>query len=240
MRENWKIYRNGFLLGFGKAAGIGYLFYRSIFIASMLGCGYGIYGVFIAKRKFLEKQKKEITYQFREGVQGISAALSAGYSIENAFTEARKDLVLLYGEDSLLAMEFCRIEHELSLNRPVETVLFDFAKTWNTEDVLHFAQVFQTAKRTGGDLIAITRSTAERISEKIEVCREIDSMMAGKKMESRIMNVIPLGMILYLWLCSPGFLDCMYMASGRAVMTVLMIVYVMAYKWSDRISDIHV
>lgn len=34
---------------------------------------------------------------------------------------------------------------------------------------MRFAQVLHIAKRTGGDLIAITRMTADRISEKMEV-----------------------------------------------------------------------
>ena len=99
---------------------------------------------------------------------------------------------------------------------------------------------FQTAKRTGGDLICITRSCAEKNSLKIEVGREIQTMIAGKKMESRIMNAIPLGMIVYFRLCSPGFLDCMYRAGGRIVMTILMSIYLIAYYWSDRICDIRV
>ncbi|HBI62463.1 MAG TPA: hypothetical protein DDY31_14840 [Lachnospiraceae bacterium] len=105
---------------------------------------------------------------------------------------------------------------------------------------MHFVQVFQTAKRTGGDLIAITRVTAERIGEKIEVKREIQTMIAGKKMEGKIMNLIPLGIILYFWLSSPDFLDCLYQSSGRMVMTVLLFLYLLAYWWSGKISDIQV
>lgn len=236
-----KIFRNGFLKGFAKAALVSFLFYRSVSVVLLIGCGYGIYNIFVEKKNFQKKQAYEITIQFREGLQGIASALGAGYSIENSFEEARKDLILLYGDDSLLSKEFRWVSQQLSLNRPVEKVLFEFAKRWNTEDIMHFAQVFQTAKKTGGDLIAITRSTAEKISEKIEIKREIYTMIAGKKMEGKIMNLIPLGMIVYFWICSPGFLDCMYdMVSGRIVMTVLMITYVIAYKWSDRISDIPV
>ena len=95
-------------------------------------------------------------------------------------------------------------------------------------------------KRTGGDLICITRSCAEKNSLKIEVGREIQTMIAGKKMESRIMNAIPLGMIVYFRLCSPGFLDCMSRAGGRIVMTILMSIYLIAYYWSNRICDIRV
>lgn len=241
MRElTFQICRDGFVKGFAKAALVSYLFYRNFGIMFVLSVISGLYGVVTEKKSMRKKQQYEITLQFREGMQGIASALSAGYSVENAFAEARKDLILLYGKDSLLAQEFLWIMQQLEMNQPIEKVLFQFAHKWNTEDILSFAQVFQTAKRTGGDLIAITRTTAEKTSMKIEVKREIHTMIAGKKMEGRIMNSIPLGMILYFWICSPGFLDCMYTSSGRLVMTILLFVYVAAFVWSEHISDIKV
>lgn len=236
----FQICRNGFIKGFAKAALVSLLFYRSVGIVVVLSMLSGFYGIYAEKKLAHKKKQYEITLQFREGLQGIASALSAGYAIENAFAEARKDLLLLYGNSSLLAQEFLWIEQQLEMNQSIEKVLFEFAHKWNTEDILSFAQVFQTAKRTGGDLISITRATAEKTSMKIEVKREIQTMIAGKKMEGRIMNMIPLGMILYFWICSPGFLDCMYVSSGRLVMTILMVIYVVAYCWSEKISDITV
>ena len=48
-------------------------------------------------------------------------------------------------------------------------------------------------------MIAITRMTADRISEKMEVKREILVMIAGKQMEAQIMKLMPLAIILYFW-----------------------------------------
>lgn len=239
-KTKFKVCRMGFLKGFLSALAVTYLFYRNLAISCMISVIYGFYNVFRERKEYQKKQCYEITLEFREGLRGIAAALGAGYSMENAIGEARKDLVLLYGENSLLVSEFAKMDRQFDLNRPVEKVLVDFAGRWQTEDINHFVKVFQTAKRTGGDLISITRLAAEKISEKIEVRREIHTMIAGKKMESRIMNLIPLGMILYFWICSPGFLDCLYQSSGRVFMTVLLVLYVFAYWWSERVSDIKV
>jgi len=240
MAKNWKIYAKGFGKGAYKAAFVSYLFYRTIRLSMIVSIGYGIVSVFLEKKEYQKKQQYEITVQFREGLYGIAAALGAGYSMENAMEEARKDLVLLYGEDSLLAEEFRQMRRKLELNQPLEKVYLEFAERWKTEDILHFVQVFRTAKRTGGDLIAITRLTAEKIGEKIEVKREIHTMIAGKKMEGKIMNIIPLGIIFYFWISSPDFLDCLYHSSGRGIMTVLLCLYLLAYWWSGKISDIQV
>lgn len=240
MADFVKIYRNGFLKGFGVAMLVTYLFYRHLLISFFISVIYGIYYIFREKKEYRKRQQYEINLEFREGLRGIAAALGAGYSMENALGEARKDLVLLYGEESLLVREFVYMEKKLDLNQSLEKVFQEFSERWQTEDIMHFVKVFQTAKRTGGDLISITRLSAEKISEKIEVKREIHTMIAGKRMEGRIMNLIPLGMILYFWVSSPGFLDCLYQASGRVIMTVLLIIYVVAYYWSQKICDIRV
>lgn len=239
-RSDIRIYAFGFLKGFLQAMLVSFLFYRHLPLAVGISLLYGVYHIFWEKKEYQRRQKYEVTLEFREGLHGIAAALGAGYSMENALKEAEKDLVLLYGENALLVSEFRYMERQLALNQPLEKVFADFAERWQTEDILHFVRVIQTARRTGGDLIAITRLAAEKISEKIEVKREIHTMIAGKKMEGRIMNLIPLGMILYFWISSPGFLDCLYQASGRIVMTVLLFLYITAYYWSRKISDIQV
>ena len=105
---------------------------------------------------------------------------------------------------------------------------------------MRFAQVLHIAKRTGGDLIAITRMTADRISDKMAVKREILVMIAGKQMEAQIMKLMPLAIILYFWVFSPGFLDPLYRREGRPVMAILLLVYLAAAYWIDRISRIEI
>lgn len=236
----WNIYGIGFLKGFVTGALLGLLFYRHVAALILLGIVLGTVRGRGEKKERWRAMQREVTLQFREGLQGISSSLSAGYSIENAFGEARRDLILLYGENSLLEQEFLGIENQINLNQPIEQILMEFAEKWDTEDIRHFAQVFQTAKRTGGDLIAVTRAAAEKISQKIEIQREIQTMLAAKKMEGNIMSAVPLGLILYFWISSPGFLDCFYMPSGRIVSSVLLAVYVAACQWSKRICDIKI
>lgn len=236
----WKVSVRGFGIMYIKAGVLCYLFYRGLLLAGIVGIIAGICGIYIEKKREYKRWQSQISLEFREGLQGIAAALSAGYSIENAFVEAVQDLRLLYGESSVLAPEFQEMIAKIQLNYPAEQALMELADRWDVEDVRRFAEIFQIAKRTGGDLIAITRTAADRISEKIEVRREIETMIAGKKMETKVMNVIPLGMILYFWICSPAFLDCLYQGSGRGLMTVLLLLYLLAYYWSERIRQISI
>ena len=229
-----------FIFGFLKSAAILFLFYRSFLIVVIFSSIYGIYSVPVGRKRRIRDWRWRINLEFKEVMIGLAGSLNAGYSIENAFEEALKDLKILYGNESKLANEIENIVYMINLNQPIEEVLMNFAEYTKVDDIYSFAEVFQTAKRKGGDLIEIARSTASRISSRIEVKREIKTLLAGKSMEGKIMNFIPLGIIAYFWICSPGFLDCLYIGTGRIVMTVLLIVYLSAFKWNERIMDIEV
>ncbi len=229
-----------FLIGIIKAYIILYLFYKSFLISVFLATLYGVIYIRIDRKKRKEEWKWKMNLEFREVLTGISAALNAGYSIENAFQSIGDDLVLLYGEKSVMADEIKMINSKIQLNQPIEKVLMEFAEYTEIEDIYNFAEVFQTAKKTGGNLILVARATADKISSKIEVSREIKTMIAGKQMEGRIMNIVPPAIIVYFWISSPGMLDNLYTIGARPVTTVFLIMYLAALKWSERIGDISV
>lgn len=189
-----------------------------------------------------EKKKKwQLTLQFKDGIISLSNALTAGYSIENAFDEAVKDLCFLYEDDAEIVKEFQQISLQVKLNRNVEELLLEFGNRTQIEDVINFAEIVTTAKRTGGDLIKIMKSTSNNISEKIEVQREITTLVAAKKLEGNIMSVIPLGIIMYLNLSMPGFLEPMYQGViGRGIMSISLFCYLAALLLLNKIVTIKV
>lgn len=220
--------------------GIFYLFYQSLWTI-LLAVPVSCFAVKKKEKKRLEDRKWQLNMEFKEAILSLSAALNAGYSIENAFAEAIKDLHLLYGEESYIIPEFAYILHQIKMNRTVESAIEEFAKRSGVEDICNFSEVVATAKRTGGDLIKIIHTTGRTIGDKIEIKREIKTLITAKKFEAKIMNVIPLMIILYLLVTSPGFLDPLYYnMMGAAVMTIALVVYAVSYLWSEKIMDISV
>ena len=103
------------------------------------------------------------------------------------------------------------------------------------------AEIFGFAKRSGGDFPQIIRTTAARISAKIEVEREVDTVIAGKKLEGKIMSVMPFFILAYLNLASGEFIDPLYgNLAGVLVMSAALLVFVGAMAINRRISDIRV
>lgn len=199
--------------------------------------------VFIREQKkaLQKKREKEIIRQFLDGIQMMSSALAAGYSAENALREALKELRKVYEADAFIIREFRFMEIQISMNRNLEELLLDFGRRSAVEDIRSFGEVFMTAKRTGGDLLAIIRNTASCIRQKQETMQEIETCLAGKVMEQNIMSLIPLLILLYVKLTSPDFLTVMYgNVTGIAVMGICFGVYVLAYFWGRKIVQIHV
>ena len=88
--------------------------------------------------------------------------------------------------------------HQIEMNRPVGQVLEEFAERAEQEDVENFVHVFTAAKKSGGDSISMIRNAVRVISEKIDTEKEIQTMLASKKLEFDIMCAVPLVIILYM------------------------------------------
>lgn len=179
--------------------------------------------------------------QFKDAMQSVTMALQAGYSMENAWKESERELAGLHGEEALFVQELRRINAAVGVNQPIERLLYEFAQRSDCEDIQNFSEVFLFAKRSGGDFCKIMQTTVRNISEKTEVESEIQTILSAKKMEQRIMNVIPVGLLLYLNVTAPDFLVGLYgNLAGRAIMTAALLVYVAAVRISEKIMQIKV
>lgn len=235
-KERLLYFLKGALLG----GFIGYLSYSSL-VGIFLLMLYGFIYLQRNKKRLVDERKWQLNLQFRDGLANLSAALNAGYSVENAFAQAAKDLKLIFPSDALIVMEFEAIVRQINMNQTLERVLLDFAERSGVEDIANFAEVFVTAKRTGGDMIKIIKSTESVIGDKIEVKREIRTMISGKKFEANIMCFIPFCIILYLRISSPGFLDPIYHNwFGIIFMSVLLLIYFVVYAITQKIIAIEI
>ena len=217
-----------------------YLFYESLVPAAFLIPLYWIY-----VREWLEdtakKKEEEFRNQFRDSIQVMASALKAGYSVENAIREVNRELAPMYGEDTRIRREYKIMAGQLEMNAPAEQVLREFAERAGQEDVESFVHVFAAAKKSGGDSIAIIRNSVKIISEKIDTEKEIQTMLAAKKLEFDLMCVIPFGIILYMKLTFREFIGILYgNLTGAAVMSCCLLLYLAAYRLGKKIIKIEV
>ena len=161
---------------------ISLLFYRSVLAAVVFLPGICFFFREV-RRELAKKRRKQLERGFLVGMRCVSTALTAGYSVENAFTQAYEELQKLYSKKEPVLQEFRRIRVGILLNRTMEELLSDLAQRSGVEDIEIFAEVFETARRTGGDLIAIIRSTTASVSQKEETRQEIEICLSAKGAE---------------------------------------------------------
>lgn len=199
---------------------VGYLFYRGL------------------TKRSIAKQIDCLEKQFRECIMSVSSMLKAGYAVENAFRESKKDMVLIYGNKSMIVNELEIIRRGLVMNTPLEELLESMAVRSGSTHIEQFAQIFSIAKKSGGNLGEIMRSSSELIGKDIEARQEIRAVLSGRRMEQNIMKMMPFAIIFYVGLTSRGYFDSLYgNVTGIAIMTGCLVVYMFAYWFGDRILD---
>ena len=193
-------------------------------------------------REYWRKERlRKLELQFKETIQILSSSLSAGYSVENAIVSCQKELEMMYGPDGLMAREIAYMTGQMRMNRPIETLMNEFADRSGLEDVENFSRIFTIAKRSGGQLVPIISHTVQIMDDRFQVKEELRTLTASRKFEQKIMSLMPFLIILYIDTSSPGFFTVMYTTfMGRFIMTICFMVYLLSCYLSRRILNIQV
>lgn len=197
--------------------------------------------VAIYKQRKKSLINKKIAYgelQFKDMLIAISDGLKTGYSVENAIKSSYKDLKNIYGKECFVCKELEIAISQLKLNISTEKVLKDMAERMELKNAILFSQIFSVAKRTGGNMPEIIKNVTDDIVMKENVREEINTSITEKRLEQKVMTLIPGFIIIYISVSSPEFLKIMYESIvGKIVMTICLILYLLAYIWGERIVD---
>lgn len=219
---------------------IAFVFYRSIWAMLLWPLVYRF-----TEKAYLKKRKKEqiqeLQEHFMNGLQVLNASLQVGFSMENAWIEVQKETKLLYGDSSEFYLEICKINQSVALNMPIESLFLEFANRCEVEEIIRFAEILDYGKRSGGNWKKIIDNTVLRMTERYEAQKEIEVLLAEKRMEQKIMNVVPIGMILFLQVASWDYIKVLYHnLFGIICMSVCLAIYVLAVLMSEKIMNIQV
>ncbi|WP_331673873.1 hypothetical protein, partial [Eisenbergiella porci] len=105
--------------GVGIAALLAWFFYHSFWAVLPLS-PLILFTFKETEKTLIRRQRQRLADQFKDTILSVAAGLQAGYSIENAFLEAGKDMERLYGDDSLMAIELRFLRTGLRILVPLE------------------------------------------------------------------------------------------------------------------------
>lgn len=219
---------------------LNYFFYQSLWaMAPLAVVGYLYYRM--EERALYRKKKEQAREQFKELMLLVSTGQKAGFSAENAFLASYGDMRALYGEGSSV----CRMIRMLKSGRENNVGL---SKLWkqigNQLDIVEireFAQIYEISHESSGNMASVMEKTAEIIVHKIDTEKEIAVLLSARRLEQKIMNVMPFFIMLYITLTSPDYFRGLYhSAQGVVVMSICLLIYLGAYALSVRIAGVEV
>lgn len=226
--------------GIGICAFMGWLFTGHLYGVIVCFCYLPFY-IRSCKKNIRENRKNSLRIQFRDAINSLAAALEAGENPENAVKSATEELKLMYSETEPIIYEFREISAKLGNNVTIEEAFEDFAVRSGIDDIMYFSEILSIAKRTGGNILQIIRETRNIITDKLELESRLKTMIAAKAYEAKIMKAVPAGILIYLRLFSYDLIKPLYTTlKGEILMLVLLIVYFVLAKISDRIVNTYV
>lgn len=195
----------------------------------------------LSRKKQLEEEKSQVSVEFKEYMMLIVAALQTGYSLEKSLLQSEKELGRLYSQDSVILKHIHIMNQKIAMNIQVERAFVEFAEAIDLEEAKSLSEIITFAKRSGGNYGKNIRDTAIKIEENLGIKEEIQTITTEKRLELKVMCVMPVGILAYISLTSKGFVEPLYgNVIGVSLMTICLLVYGVLIVVGGRIIDIKV
>ena len=218
----------------------GWLCYRSVWACAASAA---VVPFFVRyKEKLRKKQRKLVLWrEFKDAAAMMYSSTAAGGTLEKALRDTCHDMKISDERYQILIPEFERMCLQLDRNQSLENVLEDFSNRSEDEDIAYFVRILTVARKSGGSLSAIIRHMSDTMNLRMEINGEIETILAGKRGEWRVMLIVPPGILMYMNVCSSDYMHILYTGvTGRMIMTAALIVYGLAVWLGNKILNIHV
>lgn len=223
-------------IGAVLALALGLLFFGNGLTALLILPGI-LLGIARGSRRLGLVRRQELRVQLKDYLLAVMGLMRSGYALENAMQLAEAEMKTVHGETAVMSLEALRMSRELRLQQAPEAVFRDFAERTGLQEGAQLAEVLRVAKRQGGGAQEVLKTMAEAMESREMLCREIDTLLAGQKLEYRIMCLVPAGILLYLKLCAPELTASLAAPGGRVFMGAALLFYLGCFLLGERILE---
>jgi tight adherence protein B len=163
------------------------------------------------------RRKKAFAEQLDSTLQMMAASLRAGYSLLQAVQSMGSEA------DSPTRDEFSRVLNETRIGRPLNDSLIEVSNRMGSEDFNWVAQAIAINREVGGNLADVLDGVARTIRERNQLHRQVASLASEGKLSAVILMALPFGVVAFLTLANPGYLNRLFtttigwMITGAAV-----------------------
>ena len=220
---------------------LGYIFYRRPVVAGIIAL-LGLKYPDIRTKSIISKRRQRLTLQFKDMLYALSSAIGSGSSVEMAMRSVLEDLEHQYvNPNTYIIQEVSLINAKLNLGANIEDLFNDLADRSGIEDIRTFANIFDVSKRSGGNMMQIIRQTSDIITQKIETSNEIQTLLAEKKMEQKVMTAAPILLLALLTETTGDFMEPLFTTvKGALVCTLALVLVLVGFFWGKKLTDINI
>ena len=188
-----------------------------------------------------EKRRSRMLTEFKEYMMLIVQSLQTGYSLERAVKQSEIELKRLYPNESVLMGYVHIMNQKINMNVQLEKAFMEFAVSTGLEEAISLAEIIAFAKRSGGDYGKNIRETAMKIEDNLAVKQDIETITTEKRLELKVMCVMPIGILAYITITSKGFIAPLYgNVLGAVIMSTCLVAYGFLIMLGKKIIDIKV
>jgi len=228
-----------FIIAFTIGSVVGYIFYFNIFVGIAIGVIAGVIYLPTKKKQIIDKRKVKLHLQFKDMLEALSTSIGSGKNIPDAFKSSYDDLKIQYTDEDFILIELTNILSGINNNINIEVLLVNFGERSGIDDILSFADVFDTCYRKGGNIKEVIKNTYDVINDKIEVAMEIDTVVTEKKTEHTVMTIMPVGLVTIMRVFGGGDTAKNFSSvMGIMANTIAIVIFVIAYFVGKKILDI--
>lgn len=187
-----------------------------------------------------ERRLKKLKEEFVDLLYSLSSSFATGMPMSEAMREAKESLALTWKAESLIAKELeLMIEKMNSSNESEKDLLYDFASRSGLDDLKSFVESYYICRDSGGDLVGTVNRSAQVITDKLLIEKDMKTLISQKIFEGRIIAALPPFIILFLRLTAPDYLKPLYEGTaGRIVMLGALISMAFAFYYSGKLSKV--
>lgn len=224
---------------FLSAYAVAWVFYRIDAISLIIGiCALPLLRVYESNR--IKKIKDRVEEEFYELNQVLIAELETGVPMQMGLA----NIANMINADGFYNFEYMEEElyrwiRGLEMGERLDAILMNFGKISGEDSIVEYAKLISICTLRGGNLFEVISSTNEVLSEKRQMKRDVEVLIAEKKLEQAAMSAMPIFILLMLQVLAPEFISPLYeSAVGRICMTVLLLIFALSFFWAKKLSSL--
>jgi tight adherence protein B len=163
------------------------------------------------------RQRRLFGDQLADNLQVIASAMRAGQSFAGALAVAVADA------PQPAKREFERVVSDERLGVPLEESLGMVVERMENRDLHQVALVAALQREAGGNSAEVLDRVADTIRERVALRRLISSLTAQGRLSRWVVSLVPVGLVMYLTLVRPTYLDPLLKTTPGNVLLALAI-----------------